>query len=125
MKSNPIVHIEFSAKDPLTAGKFYSDLFGWKLKTWPEYNFATFETEGGPTGGFPKIDDKQFKPGDVIVYIETDDIDATLRQIEAAGGKTLVPRSPIDDHSWYAYFQDPSGNRVGLFNGKNPASSGD
>ncbi len=123
MNSHPIVHVEFTAHDPLAAGKFYSDLFGWKIKTWPEYNYATFETEGGPAGGFPKVDGKQFNPGDVIVYIQTDDIETTLKQVEAQGGKTLLPRTAIDNQSWYAFFTDPSGNRVGLFSGKNPAST--
>ena len=123
MQANQIAHIEFTARDPLVAGKFYADLFGWKVKTWPEYNYATFETEGGPAGGFPKIDGQNFKAGEVIVYVQTGDIDATLKRIEALGGKTLLPRTAIDDQSWYALFADPSGNKVGLFSGKNPATA--
>ncbi len=123
MTANQIVHIEFTAQDPIAAGKFYSDLFGWKVKTWPEYNYATFETEGGPAGGFPKADGEIYHPGDVIVYIQTDDIEGTLKRIEALGGKTLLPRTAIDNQSWYAFFADPSGNRVGLFSGKNPATT--
>ncbi len=123
MQNNQIVHIEFSAQDPIAAGTFYSQLFGWKLQTWPEYNYATIETEDGPAGGFPRIDGKDYKAGDVLVYVQTDDIEATLRRIESLGGKTLRPRTAIDANSWYAFFEDPSGNRVGLFSGKNPASS--
>jgi uncharacterized protein len=125
MPDYPIVHIEFSSYDPMLSGKFYTDLFGWKLKAWPEYNYATFESASGPAGGFPKIDGKEFKPGDVIVYVQTDDIEADLKRIEALGGKVLKPRTAIDNQSWYAFFADPSGNRVGLFSGKNPAASGD
>lgn len=123
MKNNQIVHIEFSARDPLDAAKFYQELFGWKIQTWPEYHYATFETEGGPAGGFPTIDEQQYKPGDVIVYVQTDDIEATLQRIETLGGKTLLPRTAIDANSWFAFFSDPSGNRVGLFSGMNPANT--
>lgn len=123
MTMNQIVHVEFPATDPISGGKFYAELFGWKLKTWPEYNYASVEIEGGPAGGFPKIDGKDYKPGDVTVYIETDDIEGTLKRVEALGGKTLRPRTAINENSWYAFFADPSGNRVALFSGKNPAAS--
>ena len=120
---NQIVHVEFPAADPIKGGTFYSELFGWKLKAWPEYNYATVEIEGGPAGGFPQIDGKDYKAGDVTVYIQTDDIEGTLQRIEALGGKTLRPRTAINDNSWYAFFADPSGNRVALFSGENPAVS--
>jgi len=123
MTPNKIVHVEFAATDPIKGGQFYSELFGWPLKAWPEYNYATVHISEGLDGGFPQIDGKDYKPGDVVVYIETDDIEGTLQRIEAHGGKTLRPRTAINANSWYAFFADPSGNRVALFSGVNPASA--
>ena len=55
MSSHPIVHIEFSAKDRQEAGKFYSELFGWKVEQMPEMNYATFDDGKGLGGGFNPI----------------------------------------------------------------------
>ena len=117
MAEHPIVHIEFSAQDLEAAGRFYSELFGWKIQPAPEMNYALFEAPPGPGGGFPKVDGEMIKAGDVLVYIGTDDIDATLAKAESLGGKTLVPKMEIPNIGWWAAFADPTGNRVGLFTG--------
>ena len=31
MSDHPIVHIELSADDPMAAGKFYGEVFGWDI----------------------------------------------------------------------------------------------
>ena len=61
------------------------------------------------------------KPGDVIVYFATDDIDATLARVEALGGKTIIPKTEIPNVGWFGWFTDPTGNKVALFtsSGKN------
>ena len=51
--------------------------------------------------------------------VHTDDIEATLRQIEAAGGKGVMPRTegpPVGaEHiRVFTTFLDPAGNKVGL-----------
>jgi predicted enzyme related to lactoylglutathione lyase len=114
---HPIVHIEFSAKDLEATGRFYSELFGWKIQPVQEFNYALFEAPPGPGGGFPKVDDELIKAGDVLVYIGTDDIDATLAKVESLGGKILVRKMEIPNIGWWAAFADPTGNRVGLFTG--------
>lgn len=115
MADHAIVHIEFSANDPDSAGKFYSELFGWKTTSHPEMNYTTFSDGDRPGGGFAKVDGAMTHAGSVLVYISTDDIDATLAKIEAAGGKTAVPKTPIPGMGFFAVFTDPTGNRVGLF----------
>ena len=47
-------------------------------------------------------------------YIETDDVAASLQQVEAAGGKTIVPPVPIPTGT-FAWFADVEGNIVGLW----------
>ena len=114
MAQHPIVHIEFSAKDREAAGKFYADVFGWQVQQMPEMDYATFEAEGGPGGGFnPLTDDNP--AGTVTVYIETDDIDATLARIAARGGKMVQPKAEIPAYGWMGIFADPTGNKVGLY----------
>jgi hypothetical protein len=116
MSKHPIVHIELSTKDRVAAAKFYSEVFGWKVEQMPEMNYATFETGEGVGGGFNPVSE-QNPAGTVIFYIDTDDIPASLAKIEALGGKTLVPKTEIPGMGWFGIFQDPSGNKVGLYTG--------
>ena len=47
--------------------------------------------------------------------LAVDDIDATLKEIEAHGGKTTVAKMPVGDMGFAAYFTDPEGNVMGLW----------
>lgn len=114
MSKYPVVHIEFSARDLEAAGKFYSQLFGWKITQMPEMNYATFEAEGGPGGGFSPLTENN-PAGTVLVYIQTEDIEASLKKAETLGAKTLVGKTEIPQMGWFAIFMDPTGNKVGLF----------
>lgn len=114
MSTHPIVHVEFSSRDRAESAKFYNELFGWKTQDMPEMNYTTFEAEGGPGGGFNPLSE-QVKAGDVFVYVATGDIEATLARAESLGGKTIVPKTPIPNVGWFAFFSDPTGNSIALF----------
>ena len=114
MSRHPIVHVEFSANDREAAGKFYHDLFGWEIQHMPEMNYATFTTGQQSVGGGLNPVTDSYPAGTVMVYVQTDDIDDTLKRAEALGGKVLVPRSEIPGVGWFAFFCDPTGNRVAL-----------
>jgi predicted enzyme related to lactoylglutathione lyase len=115
MANHSIVHIEFPAVNIEAAGKFYAELFGWNVQSHPEMNYATFQSEGGPGGGFPQVDGQMVNPGGVLVYVDTDDIDASLARAESLGGSTVVPKTEIPGVGWFGIFTDPTGNRVALF----------
>lgn len=115
MRLRPIVHIEIPAETPNAAGTFYRDVFGWKIETDPTYNYVTFDSEGGPRGGFAGPAEPTYKPDRLLVYLATDDIDATLATVEAHGGKTVLPKTEIPHVGWWAVFTDPAGNHLGLF----------
>jgi len=122
VSNHPIIHIEIPAKDAAAAGKFYGELFGWKIEADPTYNYVQFQAEGGPGGGFPQLasattDNPEYKPDSLIVYVSSDDIDADLAKVESLGGKTLMPKREIPQIGWFAIFTDPTGNRVALFKG--------
>lgn len=115
MSSHPIVHVDFSASDSAAAGRFYSTVFGWKTNQPPGFEgYTMFQAEGGPGGGFAQVGENT-RAGTVTVYIGTDDINATLAKIEATGGTTVMPKSPIPGVGSMAIFTDPTGNAVGLF----------
>jgi predicted enzyme related to lactoylglutathione lyase len=118
MSNHSVVHIEIPANDPAAAGKFYADLFDWKIQVDPSFDYHMFQAEPGPGGGFVKIGGEgDYKAGEVLIYVSSDDIDATLAKAESLGAKTLVPRTEIPHTGWFAIFADPSGNRIALYKG--------
>jgi predicted enzyme related to lactoylglutathione lyase len=56
-------------------------------------------------------------PSYVAVYVQVEDINAALKQAEALGGKTLVPRTVVPSQVTFALFSDPEGHLVGLTEG--------
>ena len=121
MANHSIVHIEFPAHDPKAAGKFYGDLFGWKLQHDTAMDYLMFQPEQGPGGAFVKAGEGTggegftHKPGEVLLYVSTDDIDASLAKVESLGGRVLMPKTEIPNVGWFGIFADPTGNRVALF----------
>lgn len=115
MAQHPFVHIEIPTTDREASGKFYSDLFGWDVQQYPEMDYATFVADGGPGGGFARIDGKMVKAGEIKVYVATDDIEATLARANELGAKTIVEKTEIPGYGNFAFFLDPFGNAIGLF----------
>jgi predicted enzyme related to lactoylglutathione lyase len=122
MAAQPIVHIELSTVNGAESAKFYSELFGWQTKHIPEVNYWTFAAEGGPGGGFNDIGNVDseamgllVKPGTVVTYVASDDIEADLSRAEALGAKTLTTKMEIPFTGWFGIFSDPSGNLIGLY----------
>jgi predicted enzyme related to lactoylglutathione lyase len=113
MSKRSIVHIEIPAADRKASAKFYSSLFGWETQHVDEMNYSMFES-GNIGGGYPEISDNS-PAGQVVVYIDSPDIDADLRNIEKAGGKTVMPRTEIPGFGWFALFNDPVGNTLALY----------
>ena len=114
MSEHHIVHVEFSAQDLGAAGKFYSDLFGWKIQQIPEMNYATYDTGEKVGGGFNPVSESN-PAGSVLVHVSTDDIDATLAKAESLGAKIVFPKTDIPNIGWFDIFSDPTGNMVALY----------
>ena len=108
-----ISHIEFSAVDLEGAKNFYGDVFGWQMKDYPELNYATFDAEGGSGGGFNPVSDDN-PAGRILVYINTPDLEETLKKIKQAGGTIILEGYDIPGVGRMATFKDPSGNLVAL-----------
>jgi len=115
--SHPIVHIEIPTESRERAGDFYSQVFDWNVQQMPEMIYATWQASGGPGGGFAPADGQMVQIGQVVAYIGTDDINGSLSKIEANGGKTVLGKTEIPGMGWFALFNDPAGNKLGLFEG--------
>jgi uncharacterized protein len=119
-----VVHFEIPADDLPRASEFYRSVFGWQLQHMPDMNDYTLAmttpvdasqrpTEpGGINGGLMRRSGETPNP---VITIGVDAIDDTLKQVESAGGETLVARTPIENMGAFAYFRDPEGNVLGLW----------
>lgn len=119
--SHRIVHVELSAADVDALAGFYETVFGWQIQKFPEMDYTSFSSgEGGPDGGFLRTSDTN-AAGTTVIYIETDDVEASLAKIEAHGGKALMKPATIPGVGIYAHCIDPSGNRLALLKGEEGA----
>jgi uncharacterized protein len=119
MSKRNIVHIEIPAMDALKAGKFYQDLFGWNIVTDTKMNYTMWEPLQAPGGGFSPLNES-VKPGDVLIYVDSADIEADLKQIKLLGGTVLSEKTEIPQTGWFALFKDPTGNTLALYTSMNP-----
>jgi predicted enzyme related to lactoylglutathione lyase len=62
------------------------------------------------------------KVNEPLVYIDTDDIDASLAHIKQHGGEALSGTQEVPGQGWFALFRDPAGNRVALWKSAAPAA---
>ena len=53
--------------------------------------------------------------GSPLVVIDVEDIDESLRTIENLGGTTVSAKQPVGEMGFAAYFKDPEGNLLGLW----------
>jgi len=84
--AHPVVHAEIRSKDPDATRVFFSGLFGWTYSegAFPGYTFVDTGVEGAlPTA----ISPLQGASDAVLFFIGVDDVEATLEQAEAIGGR--------------------------------------
>ncbi|MGA8542350.1 MAG: VOC family protein [Thermoplasmata archaeon] len=123
--SGEVVHFEIPSDDLDRARTFYSKTFGWKFESMDgmEYSMATTGASGpdGRPKDVGRIDGgllrRQPPVRSPTITIRVDEIDRAAKAIAKNGGKMIEPKTPIGDGSigFSAYFQDPEGNVIGLF----------
>ncbi len=114
---NHFGHIEIPTRDFKTAKKFFGSVFNWKFQEVPEMEYVLFRAGMKPNGGFFKVK-KMPKDGQVNVYIEVKEINATLKKIKRLGGSVIVKKTPVADMGWFAMFTTPDGCRLFLWERK-------
>jgi predicted enzyme related to lactoylglutathione lyase len=119
--ANTFDWIEIRTNNIEATAAFYESLFGWQMidkVTADGSDVWIFDTGDEPRlqnlrrGGIwlrPEVEQLGF-----VVYILVDDIGATLEHVTRLGGEVVGPRIPVGaGHA--AYFTDPSGNLVALY----------
>lgn len=110
---NPICHFEIGCRDLAKTKEFFNELFDWKMD---DAGPATFIGTGDDVGGH--ITALGHEPHHyTIFYVKVDDVKAYLERASSLGGKTLVPPVAIPTGT-FAWFADPEGNMIGLWQDK-------
>ena len=114
MPHGKICYLEIPANRAEDSARFYSEIFGWKVRERGDGNLA-FDDTAGVSGTWVKEADRT--PDErTRTYIMVDDIPESLQRIAAAGGKVLTPRTTIGQGMGaFAAFTDPVGNEFGLY----------
>jgi uncharacterized protein len=119
-----VVHFEIPADDVTRAKEFYGSIFEWDLQDYPEMQYTIVMTvpvddkqmptqPGAINGGMMKRSNTT--PSSPVLTIGVQSIDEALKKIEAGGGETVTPRTPIPGMGAFAYFKDTEGNTLGLY----------
>jgi predicted enzyme related to lactoylglutathione lyase len=120
-----VVHFEIPADDVARAKEFYAAAFGWRMQD-HEMRGGTYTIvqtvpvderqmpiePGAINGGLMRRSPDTPHP---VITVQVDAIDEALKRIEAGGGRVVTPRTEVPDMGWFAYFEDPEGNTLGLW----------
>lgn len=117
---------EIYVEDIERAKKFYEGVTGKVLVEMPMiegsgmtmYAFPwTMEGEGA-AGALVKSDMNKPSSTGTIIYLDSEDCNASLDLVQQAGGKTVLPRTQAGEWGFFCLFSDSEGNTVGFFSKK-------
>jgi predicted enzyme related to lactoylglutathione lyase len=107
-------HIEIPTTNLEKSKKFFSTVFGWTFSHIQDIDYTIIHTGKHPNGGFEVVKRIPAK-GQVIPYIEVEDIDSTLKVIRKAYGKVLLKKTKVGSIGWRAQFETPDGVFLSLW----------
>ena len=107
-----LVHFEVPADDTARARQFWSHVFGWEFgdSAMPDFEYYMVQTGEGQGGAVMPAD----KTGSLIIYFDTDDIDASISRVRELGG-SADDKQPIPTIGWFTHCKDTEGNAFSLF----------
>jgi uncharacterized protein len=122
---NMVTWFEIYVDDMERARKFYETVIGKQLNKLP-----LPEDSGMMMFAFPWVDDAPNAAGSLvksnmgkpsssgtIIYFDSDDCSELMR-VGNAGGKIILPKTPIEGFGYFCLFADSEGNTVGFFSKK-------
>ncbi len=113
-------YFEIPVTDIERAISFYQSAFGVKFfrDTIHENEMAFFPLKKGSSGIAGALAKGQvYKPSTngTLIYLNSENIDESLRKILELGGEVLFPKTEVASYGWVAEFKDCEGNRIALF----------
>ncbi|TDB86679.1 VOC family protein [Actinomadura sp. KC216] len=113
---NTVTWFQVGTDAPEEARRFYGDMFGWKFALDPDadgYDLVTYPGADAPSGGISHEPDASRNHAMFLVMVE--DVEAMCAQTEKNGGKVAEHTTTTVSGLKFAYLEDPTGNRFGVF----------
>ncbi|MGN7199404.1 VOC family protein [Arthrobacter sp. SAFR-044] len=128
-----VVHFEIPADDQKRARKFYQEALGWRVEPVPGMDYSMvistdMDDDGQPAAAGAINGGMMAREGQItapVITVDVPDIDATLRSVEQLGGSVVMPKNEIPGMGFTAYFKDPEGNVMGLWENLPAGEGGD
>ncbi len=115
MAKRKVVWLEIFADDRGELAGFYTELFGFDFKDYPDMNYTTLSTGNGDEGFGIGIGQRtEENPGVTTIYIESGDLEADLAAIKGKGGTVVEESMEVPGVGRMAFFKDPGGNFMAL-----------
>lgn len=109
---------ELMTRDSEAAGKFYSELIGWKVvdSGMPGMKYSILKAGDQDVGGMMDMppDIPAEVPSHWMAYITVDDVDACAAKVAKLGGQVLHGPQDVPNIGRFCVIQDPTGATVSL-----------
>lgn len=108
-----IDYVEFPSRDLQATRRFFAQAFGWTFQDYgPDY--IAFAGQG-LDGGFFRADlAARTETGSVLVVLYSDDLEATLAKVQAAGGEVVKPIFAFPGGRRF-HFLEPGGSELAVW----------
>lgn len=105
-----IDYVEFDTERMAESQAFFAKAFGWRFEDFgPQYQaFANAGLDGGLNGLGER------PSGAPLVILKTDDLEAALKEVEAAGGVVTRAIQSFPGGRRF-HFREPGGNELGVW----------
>ena len=112
--------VDLATSDPVAAGEFYSELFGWDIETRSD-GFSMCKLNGDKVAGIYALENEP--PGNPPPHwnnlISVRDVDEVVAKTREAGGEVLTEPFDALDDGRMAVLRDPTGAQVVAWQAKN------
>lgn len=110
---HPIDYVELGVRDLAATRAFYEQAFGWRFVDYgPDYAGIAAPDGDGEVGGLNP--GREPGRGGALVLLFSDDLDATVAAVRAAGGEVIEGPYAFPGGRRF-HFADPSGNELGVW----------
>ncbi|HKD76694.1 MAG TPA: VOC family protein [Ktedonobacterales bacterium] len=110
-RTGKICYLEIPANDVAESVQFYQSVFGWSIRQHSDGMTAFDDTVGQVSGMWVPGRQPSRNLG-LMVHIMVANVATTSEAIVAAGGEIV---QSFADGEIYAYFRDPAGNMLGIY----------
>jgi predicted enzyme related to lactoylglutathione lyase len=113
LRAGKLCYVEIPSTDIARSARFYEQVFGWHIRRRDDGSIAFEDTVNEVSKTWVLGRPPTSEPG-LVVYVMVADAAAAVASIVAGGGDVVRPIDPAG-HEVFAWFRDPGGNVLGVY----------